>query len=270
MTITIIIILGVIVVIVRYKTELEAGYREANRVAAPIRSRILPLPPSYKEILTKYFQYYNQLKPEQQRAFEQKLLYFILSKKFIPRTFDVVTDEMKVMIGACAVQLTFGLPRVYLQHFSKILIYPNNYYSAITRHYHKGEVNPAYGIIVLSWKSFVDGYLVNPADAYNVGLHEMAHALRLENIIRNEEYHFFDDALLDKFDAYAYKVCHEVDPELMFFRPYACTNTQEFFSVAVENFFERPLEFREAQPQIYAILVKLLNQDPSQMLKQNP
>lgn len=263
MTATLVIIVGVVIIIVRFRVELNHGYREAGRVAAPLRSRILPLPASYKDILTRYFHYYNNLPATQKPAFEQKLMYFILSKKFIPRNFDVVTDEMKVMIGACAVQLTFGLPRVYLQHFNKILIYPDNYYSAITRRYHKGEVNPAFGAIVLSWKSFVDGYLVYPTDAINVGLHEMAHALRLENIIRNEEYHFFDEELMDKFDAYAYKVCHEVDPALLFFRPYACTNQHEFFSVAIENFFERPLEFKQAQPQLYAILVKLLNQDPS-------
>lgn len=169
---------------------------------------------------------------------------------------------MKVMIGACAVQLTFGLPRIYLQHFSVMVIYPDNYYSSITRRFHKGEVNPAYGIIALSWKSFIDGYLVHPTDAVNVGLHELAHALRLENIIRNEEYRFFDEDLLKKFDAFAWRICHEADPELLFFRPYACTNEHEFFSVAIENFFERPHKFQSAQPQLYHILCRLLNQDP--------
>jgi MtfA peptidase len=262
MATTFIIIVGVVILIVRFRQEIQTGYSEAARAAAPVRAKILPFPPSYKEILVKYFTYYNRLREDQKPIFEQKLLYFTLSKKFIPRNFHVVTDEMKVMIAACAVQLTFGLPRVYLQHFNKILIYPDNYYSAITRRLHKGEVNPAYGAIVLSWKSFVGGYLLNPQDAINVGLHELAHALRLENIIRNEEFQFFDEHLLEKFDAYAYKVCHETDPSLLFFRPYACTNEHEFFSVAIENFFERPHEFKQAQPQLYQVLTKLLNQDP--------
>jgi Mlc titration factor MtfA (ptsG expression regulator) len=127
-------------------------------------------------------------------------------------------------------------------------------------------VNPAYGVIVISWKNFVEGYLVHPTNAVNVGLHEMAHALRFENLIRNEEYQFFDQNLMNKFDAYAYKVCHEVDPNMLFFRPYACTNEHEFFSVAIENFFERPVDFKLHQPQLYTILVSLLNQDPEKLL----
>jgi Mlc titration factor MtfA (ptsG expression regulator) len=168
------------------------------------------------------------------------------------------------------VQLTFGLPDIYLQHFHTILVYPNDYYSSITRRYHKGEVNPRFGIIVLSWQSFIDGY-INPTDSLNVGLHEMAHALRLENIIRDEEYHFFNQDLMDKFDEFARKACdtmaHEAEP---FLRPYACTNAHEFFSVAIENFFERPVAFRSALPELYDVLTKLLNQDPAKLMDSAP
>ena len=255
-------VVGLVIAASYYRHQLEAAYEEANRRAAPIRSAILPFPGHYKEILVKYFPYYNQLSAAQQHKFEQKLLTFILSKKFIPRQFDAVTDEMKVMIGACAVQLTFGLPRIYLQHFNKILIYPTDYYSSLTKRFHKGEVNPAFGAIVLSWKSFVDGYIY-PTDSVNLGLHEMAHALRLENIIHNDEHDFFDDHLVEKFDSYAYQLCHL--PQYAndaFLRAYACANEHEFFAVAVENFFERPAEFKIALPELYDTLTKLLRQDP--------
>lgn len=170
---------------------------------------------------------------------------------------------MKVMISACAVQLTFGLPRVYLQHFSKILIYPTEYYSSITKQFHKGEVNPAFGAIVLSWKFFVDGYIY-PTDSVNLGLHEMAHALRLENIIHNDEVDFFDDALVEQLDDIALRMCALPEqPMESFLRPYACSNPHEFFSVAVENFFERPAEFKSTLPEVYTIMRKLLNQDPA-------
>jgi MtfA peptidase len=255
-----IILIGVIVMVFRFRSELQNVYEVTGRAAAPIRSAVLPFPSPYKEILEKYFPYYNQLSNRQQHIFEQKLLYFILSKKFIPRQFERVTDEMKVMIGACAVQLTFGLPRIYLQHFDKILIYPDDYYSSITKRFHKGEVNPAFGVIVLSWKSFVDGYIY-PTDSVNLGLHEMAHALRLENIIHNDEYEFFDDDLVAQFDAFAEQLC-TLPSEDTFLRAYACANPHEFFAVAVENFFERPSDFQSALPELYSILAKLLRQNP--------
>ncbi|HCM76261.1 MAG TPA: DgsA anti-repressor MtfA, partial [Cytophagales bacterium] len=193
-----------------------------------------------------------------------KLCQIIYSKIFIPRDFDEVTDEMKVLISATAVQLTFGLDGVYLSHFRKILIYPNDYYSSITKKFHKGEVNPAFGIIVLSWHSYVMGYLNSNQDGVNLGLHEMAHALRLENIIRNSEYQFFNEVLLNRLDEYGMAVCEPADYEqVKFFRPYACANTHEFFAVAVENFFERPMQLQLAMPGLYAVLCALLNQDPA-------
>jgi MtfA peptidase len=40
-------------------------------------------------------------------------------------------------------------------------------------------------------------------------------------------------------------------------------NQHEFFSVAVENFFERPQALKSAMPELYTIVSKLLNQDPA-------
>lgn len=47
-----------------------------------------------------------------------------------------------------------------------------------------------------------------------------------------------------------------------FFREYAGTNTSEFLSVCVENFFEIPEAFEKELPEIYYHLCYLLNQDP--------
>lgn len=261
--ITFLIFSGVIAFTVfLYREQVRHSYRFAGRQAAPVRSAVLPVPKRYKEILQKYFGYYQQLTEENKAKFERKVTRFVYEKQFIPRQVDEVTIEAKVLIAASAVQLTFGLPNVYLRIFNKILVYPNDYYSAITKRYHKGEVNPRFGIIVLSWQSFIDGYII-PNDSRNVGLHEMAHALRFENLIRSEDYPPYEADLLEKFDEFSHKVCN--DPEFQqqqFFRPYACTNEHEFFSVAVENFFERSEDFSKQLPELYNILIQLLGQDP--------
>ena len=111
----------------------------------------------------------------------------------------------------------------------------------------------------------MEGFL-HAEDAVNLGLHEMAHALRLENMIRNEEFGFFERATLMKFDAWAQRICYDLETlNATFFRPYACTDTHEFFSVAVENFFERSTRFKEELPELYTILVQLLRQDPVEL-----
>lgn len=261
--ITVLIISGLVIIIVyRFQREVREGYSYAGRAAAPVKSRILPVPPKFRFILQKYFTYYQRLSPGNKIKFERKVTEFVFSKKFIPRQVDEVTIEAKVLIAASAVQLTFGLPNVYLRLFDKILVYPNDYYSSITKRYHKGEVNPRFGIIVLSWQSFVDGYITSN-DSRNLGLHEMAHALRFENMIRSEDYPPYHSQLLEQFDEYSRKVCFDPSFESRsFFRPYACTNEHEFFSVAVESFFERPEIFKSELPELYDILTQLLVQDP--------
>jgi len=224
---------------------------------------VRPLPWKYKEILKNNFNYYKQLSRKDKTKFEHKVQRFIHIKEFIPRQFDRVTDEMKVLISACAVQLTFGFPNVFLSHFKRILVYPDDYYSTINKTYHKGEVNPRVQAIVISWKNFVAGY-DDLKDGRNLGLHELAHALRLEDRIFNEEFKFFDHETLDLWHQLANQEIERIQKgESRMFRDYAGTNQEEFFSVAIENFFERPDQFKELMPRLYANLVLLLKQDPS-------
>ncbi len=222
---------------------------------------IADIDPVYKAPLKKYSTYYKKLNPSEQKIFEKRVQKFINHKQFIARGMDRITDEMKALIAGAAIQLTFGHPSIYFAHFKRILVYPDNYYSEISRRYHKGEVNMG-GLIVLSWKNFVEGF-IDEKDGRNLGLHEMAHALRLENAVTNEEYGFLDDDVLMTWTDLCYREIEKMNNgESDFFRAYAAANSQEFFAVAVENFFEKPKEFSEWHPKLYHTLAKMLNQDP--------
>ncbi len=216
--------------------------------------------PHHQGILEKHFKFYRNLTFEKRREFEKRVTHFIRSKHFVPRNMRKVTSEMKVCIAASAIQLTYGLPKVYLSHFKYILVYPDEYYSTITKQFHKGEVNPRHQAIVLSWKSYVEGYAYE--EGINLGLHEMAHALHLENTIRNEEFDFLPKEALEKWDKLA-----DGEIEIIkanggsFFRDYGAVDSYEFFAVAIENFFERPKEFRTYSPALYDTLGEILNQD---------
>ncbi|MEQ9402088.1 MAG: zinc-dependent peptidase [Cyclobacteriaceae bacterium] len=215
----------------------------------------------HKAYLERYFVFYQKLPPVSQGVFRKRVATFISSKKFIPRNMEYVTSEMKVLISASAIQLTFGFPKVNLSYFNNILVYPDSYYSVINRTHHKGEVNPRFRAIVLSWKYFVEGYL--KPDGRNLGLHEMAHALRLENRILNQEYNFLDENILKEWELRAEYTMQEIrDGQEDFFREYGAVDNEEFFSVAVENFFERPKTFFEKHPKTYTTLCRLLRQDP--------
>lgn len=121
------------------------------------------------------------------------------------------------------------------------------------------------GAIVLSWKDFLEGYRVGD-DGVNLGLHEMAHALKVEDMISNSEYDFLDGHTLRRFIGYTRKESAKIlSGEPSFFRSYAATNDHEFFAVVMENFFERPKLFKELHRELYYLTSRLLNQDVLRM-----
>jgi MtfA peptidase len=228
-------------------------------------SRVIPLPRSFKDSIAKRNSFYQRLPAESKKRFEQKVYQFIRTKKFIPRNISAVTDEMKALIASAAVQLTFGLQKVSLKHFDKIIVYPDNYYSVINKQYHKGEVNPRLKAIVVSWRAFVEGY-AHPENGINLGLHEMAHALKLENIIQNGEHHFFDLEEYKKWLALAKEEMAKIKKgEDSLFRAYASVDEDEFFATGMEIYFEQPHKLFEYNPELYKTLSNLLHQDTIQL-----
>lgn len=229
-----------------------------------VRSKIKKLNKEDINVLENLFPYYTNLNPNHQKDFISRLEWFIAEKEFVPRgDLKTVTPEMKLLIGATAIMVTFGFKGVFLRHFNKILIYPNSYYSTINQQYHYGEVNPKLGMIVLSWEKFVEGFM-HSQSGVNLGIHEMAHAMKLENQIHyNRESNFFNPR---RWEVYAKEASHQqkriLKGESDFFRASAGKNKHEFFAVALEVFFERSLEFSSYNPKLYKSLVYLLKQDP--------
>jgi MtfA peptidase len=117
---------------------------------------------------------------------------------------------------------------------------------------------------VVPWRSLKEGFSAHD-DGQHLGLHEMAHALRLINIIENDEYDFYDRKTMQQFDAEAKKEIEAMtqNPEgASFFRTYASSNLEEFFAVAVELFFERPKSLKRHNATLYSLLAKTVKIDP--------
>jgi MtfA peptidase len=247
-------------------------------VLIPIASVVVQEQRWFKKILFYYFprylrpvshqlkpidQYVNSLPPEQRKRFEWRVYYFLDSTHIEFRNFTpaqlINYNAVRYGIAAVATQMTLFLSDDCFNAFHRIIIYPKPYYSPITKQYHKGETNPAAGFIILTWESFSKGF-EDRTDGINLLLHEFAHALWLENKLYT--YDIFDPSSFDHYNQTAKMVMKEMDnvPE-HFLRRYARVNEEEFFAVAVENFFERPDQFKNALPELYAAMVKLLKQD---------
>lgn len=212
-------------------------------------------------LLERHVGFYKLLSISEKKLFARRVKRFMITKEYIPRGENMaITREMKVLIAAAAIQLTYGYPHIYFNHFYRILVYPDAYYSTITRKYHKGEVNPN-GLIVLSWSNIVAGY-VTDNDGRNLALHEMAHALMLEDQIFNGEYNYIDQELIDAWDKLSLL---EMDAlrtqENTFLRKYAATDPHELFAVAVEAFFEQPEGLHAYSAALYSLIAAILKVD---------
>lgn len=213
--------------------------------------------------LETYFPYYRRLKPRHKHEFVGKLEQILTLKKFLGRGGLIqVSDEMKLLIGATLVMVTFGWKGFRLRHFHTFLIYPDDYYSTINQVYHRGEVNPRHGLIVLSWKSFVWG-LSRENDGINLGIHELAHAMKLDNFILESHERQFDPEIWKTYcEIRTREMASIAATANSFFRKSAAADQHEFFAVMLENFFERPNEFYMHHEKLYLIVVKLMRQDP--------
>jgi hypothetical protein len=237
-----------------------------QRAGRPTRKGGLSAP--HKAILAKYAIHYQRLDEAGQQRMERITAAFLGEKEWVGAGM-AVKEEQKVMISACAAQLLMGFPDLVLQHFERIIVYPDTYRSPKSGRMHQGEVRPKPGIIIISWEDFVHGY-AHSRDAHNVGLHELAHALWFEDRTGNQDLIRLDKRLMARWRELAKAEAARIHAgNSSLFRDYAGTNQEEFFAVAVEYFFEQPAEFRQALPELYATMAGLLKQDPAKGVSPN-
>lgn len=213
-----------------------------------------------KRILTNEFRFYNKLSSKEKRYFEHRVASFIKDKDFIGRDGNTITDEMKVLVSATAVMLTFGFRDFYIGFISRIVIYPSKFYSNTNRAYHKGEFNPKLKALVLSWEDFKEGFNV-ANDNLNLGIHEITHAIHINSLKeRDVSSTIFSDSfkelsvLLSEKDGLRNSLMSST-----YFRKYAYTNQFEFLAVAIENFIETPQDFKSQFPEVYLKIKQMLN-----------
>lgn len=215
---------------------------------------------SQKAILKHHFSFYKNLSEKEKKYFEHRVALFIKDKDFIGRGGCKITDEMKVLISATAVMLTFGFRDFYIGVISKIVVYPNKFYSNTNQTYHRGEFNPKLKTLVLSWEDFKSGFS-DENDNLNLGIHEFTHAIHINSIKeRDVSSTIFSDSFkeLTKLLSLNETLRNELIAS-EYFRKYAFTNQFEFVAVIIENFIETPKEFKAQFPKIYHKVRQMLN-----------
>lgn len=222
----------------------------------PLRKKLTP---SQRDVLENEFVFYGKLSDKRKRFFEFRVAAFISKYKLIGKEGFVITDQVKVLISATFVMLTFGMRHYLINVFNKIIIYPESYFSTINKEFHKGEFNPGAKAVVFSWKDFKEGFQYKN-DNINLGLHEFAHALYFHGLKAK------DQSSIVFADGYVKTQKYLVQPKVLdhliasnYLRIYAYTNQAEFFAVILEHFFETPKLFKREFPELYNNIKSMIN-----------
>lgn len=249
--------------------------RDHNRAQAQNR----PLPPEWEVFLRENVVHYSMLEEEERAELCAMLQVFLEEKNWEGCGGLDLTDEIRVTIAAQACLLQLGRPHDYYRNVESILVYPSTVVPperqiGVFEHV-GGPLNApvpiigqafAQGPVILVWDAVLRGAR-HPEQGHNVVYHEFAHKLDMLDGAADGTPPLASREQLTEWMS----VCSREFLRLRnlaeaghktFLDAYGATNEAEFFAVATEEFFDRPLDLHKHAPDLYRILKDYYCQDP--------
>ncbi|MDP2273311.1 MAG: zinc-dependent peptidase [Archangium sp.] len=225
-----------------------------------------PMPAAWEPLIESRLPFTEGYAPDELQRFRLHLKVFALEKDWVGVHGLVVTDEMKVIISGAAARLARNLDLDVYEALRSMVIYPAAFQQPEGGEVRLGEAH-RWGQVILSWDSVKAG-LANPSDGRDTAVHELAHVLDAAagifdgtpTLHRVADYQAWAKAFSVAFEALRER------PHRHVLRPYGATNEAEFFAVATEAFFEKPLQLRSKAPELYAELKRYYRVDPARRI----
>ena len=212
-----------------------------------------------EHLIASHLPFYNQLSASKKQRFKKRVVRFRDRKRIDFHEEVIERHKITLLLSATAVMLTLGMADFLILSIKRIIVYPTQYYSRITKKDHYGEYNPGLKTIVFSADHLLEGFRI-PNDNRNLAVHEFAHAISFN--VANKLYirsYVFLIGLQKIKRLFTNGEFNQKMKESGYFRAYGKTNVHEFFAVAVENFVETPAAFEHQFPRLYIIIKRMLN-----------
>lgn len=234
------------------------------------------LPVGWQQIARQRVAYWSMLDQPEQELLAELAGNIASNKRWEAANGFALTDEMVVTIAVQAAVLILGLDIDYFGKVTSVIVHPTTFSIPGPRptvirgmvdegaQPLLGEAHHDRGPILLAWDQVRSGAR-HRGRSRNVVLHEFAHKMDMLDGVVDGTPMMQDQVALDRWIA----VCAaelkllrrgEGDPLL---DDYAATDPGEFFAVATEVFFGRPIDLREAKPELYEVLTAFYRQDPA-------
>src|SRR5712692_6081390 len=231
------------------------------------RLRAQPFPKDWLATVESNVPFFRRLSASDQAELLGNIQVFLAEKRFEGCGGLELTDEIRVTIAAQACLLLLHRETDYFPRLLTILVYPSAYMvderRPVDEHVWEegtttrlGETGRRLGSMVLSWDAAKSG-AADPSDGKNVVFHEFAHQLDYENyaadgvpgLVTREEQLSWREVMRTEFASL--RAADETGISTLL-DTYGATNPAEFFAVATEAFFERPIMLRAQHPRLYA------------------
>jgi len=239
-----------------------------------------PFPSTWETIVRTNCAHYSRLNAEERARLRAFILVFAAEKSWEGCRGLELDDEIRVTISAQAGVLVLGLAHQYYRNVQTILVYPT---TVVTPERPLGafEVPGApvtsgipilgeaqlRGPVLLVWDA-VKRSARHPEQGHDVVYHEFAHKLDMLDGAADgtppresrAELKRWAEVCSRAFLALRDRVAAGVPT---FLDAYGATSEAEFFAVATEFFFDKPLAMQRREPELYGLLRDFYRQDPA-------
>ena len=231
-------------------------------------------PAEWAAILNENFPPYQNITPQLQQQLHDYIRIFILEKSFEGCGGLTLTDEIKVTIAAQACMLLLNRKGECYPKLFSVLVYPSAYVTGTRSRLGSHSTDPSvrlgeswkHGTVVLAWDSVKSGVL-NFQDGHNVVMHEFAHQLDQENggadgapiLEMRSAYSTWSRTFSEEYELLRKKTFKGKKSVI---DKYGATNPAEFFAVATETFFEKPVQLKKKHSELYHELEDFYKVDP--------
>ena len=127
---------------------------------------------SLKAMLKSRLPFYQNLSVADKKKFEERVTLFIMAKQFTPKIHDDVPEDMKAIVAASAVMLTFHKEEEWLfDEYEQYIIYPHPFPTPQYEAWHICEHFEEDGVLLFSAEHLLHGFF-EPHKYYQIALHE--------------------------------------------------------------------------------------------------
>lgn len=229
----------------------------------------------WRQLLDRRMVHWRLLDDTERTRLEADTVFLLDHKRWEAARGFELTTEIRVLIAAQASLLLLGLHRDAYRKVRTILVHRTTQVLTGPRPGPApgvvadgplpvlGHTND-HGPVVIAWDA-ARADARHPERGHNVVYHEFAHQLDLLDGMVDGTPPLGDRTKLERW----VRVCTaeyealrrgERDPLL---RDYAGVNVGEFFAVATEVFFDRPVALEQRKPDLYEVLASFYHQDPA-------